>query len=131
MRIEGVPEFKFYKTGIFRITKGFTVYHNNEMLVIPAGVLINGATIPKFLTWILDPFHKEYFIPSIAHDCLVGEFDTTIPLVDITTGKRRYLTWKESSVFFREMMKISGAGKFKQRLFYHAVMLKKRIGWGT
>jgi len=114
------------KPNQFVITKGFKAIRGNDTLMIEEGLIINGASIPKPFTLFLDRFHPYYNRPSIIHDALVGEFGDKSKVVN-TQGEERELSWKESAVWFREAMKEEGANKLMRRVFYHAVMSKKRL----
>jgi len=114
------------KPNQFIITKGFTAIRGNDTLEIEKGLIINGASIPKPFTLFLDRFHPHYNRPSIIHDALVGEFCAKSKVMSIN-GTERELTWKESAVWFREAIKEEGGNKLLRRVFYHVVMLKKRL----
>ncbi|MAG76554.1 MAG: hypothetical protein CL811_07320 [Colwelliaceae bacterium] len=128
MKIIGQPTLESHpeKPGLFVVKKGFRAVRGNWTLRIEPGLVINGASIPPPFCLFLDRLHPDYNRPSIIHDALVGEFGLKAFITD-KYGTKRRLTWKEAAVWFREAMKAEGAPKVKRRLFYHAVMLKKRV----
>jgi len=115
------------KPNQFIVTKGFTVIKGNDTLEIKEGLIVNGASIPKPFTLFFDRFHPHYNRPSIIHDALVGEFGAKA-MVKNSNGTKRELTWKEAAVWMREAIKEEGGNKLLRRVFYHAVMMKKRAG---
>ena len=128
MKIIGHPSIDPHPTepNQFIVSVGFKAIRGDWTLTIEPGLIINGASIPKPFTLFLDRFHPNYNRPSIIHDALVGEFGKKV-MVRHSCGTKRYLSWKEAAVWFREAMKYEGANKLMRRVFYHAVMLKKRL----
>ena len=103
-------------------------------ITIPAGTPTNGATIPWPINKWLRPYDEDYKYATLVHDCLVGEFTDRMPITSVG-GLQRVLSWKESAVWMREMMRVDYNGdgkrdnsKFIRKLFYHSVMLYKRLG---
>jgi len=125
----GTPEFKFspYGRGRFKLSVGFCAQVGRYRAYVPNGAITNGASIPLIFWPILSPYDPEWFLASVVHDALVGEFDDPISVIDVVTGAERQLSWKESAQFMRELMKCLKASKWKRHLFYHAIMLKRRI----
>lgn len=127
----GSPQLEFYPRGKgrFKVTKGFSAQVGRMRVAVPIGTITNGATIPSFLWPVLSPYDPEWFIASIVHDGLVGEFNDPVKARDIITGEEKVLTWKESAQFMRGLMKTLNAPRYKRHLFYHAMMAKKRINY--
>ena len=110
------------------VANDFSVAKGAWVGIIKAGSVINGASIPFPFTLWLDKYDPDYIIAAVIHDCLCGEHAKPIKVAD-SLGNERQLTWKESAVWFREAMKLNrGNHKLIRRVFYHAVMLVKRIG---
>lgn len=141
MKVIGKPVFTFHDKipGAFVIEQGFTVITNTFTYEMAKGTVINGASIPFLATIFFDRYNPEYFLASAAHDDWVGEFGRKAK-VKFHSGIERELSWVEAAKAFRELMKVDVfvidgkevknrvAGKFKRRVFYHAVMLKSRAG---
>ena len=111
------------------------VARDNWAVTIPAGFVFNGASIPwPFNIW-LDPYNEDWLLASLIHDALIGERGKRIP-VNSVGGLTRILTWKEGASWFRDILKMDvdedgekDNGKVIRRIFYHAVMLKSRLGF--
>lgn len=114
------------KPNQFIVERGFKAIRGNWTLTIEPGLIINGASIPKPFTLIFDRFDPRYNRPSIIHDALVGEFCDKVKVTN-SQGHSREVSWKEAAVWFREAIKEEGGNKLLRRVFYHAVMLKKRL----
>jgi hypothetical protein len=78
---------------------------------------------------LLPRLHPNYLTAAIIHDALTGQFNQgMLAVVKNKRGIERTLTWKESAVWFREALKMNpNNSKVIRRVFYHAVMLKKRF----
>ena len=127
MLIDGQLKISPHPTmpSVFIVTEGFSVEWDGEIAIVPVGALVNGASIPKFLHWIIPPWHPHYSLPSALHDVLVGELDQEKAYVTNEAGEQYQLTWNESAAWFREAMDAEGAPRFKRQLFHRAVILYK------
>lgn len=113
--------------GLAIVRNGFSVTKNGWTASIHDGLVTDGASIPWPFTIWLDKFDEDYILAAVVHDALVGQYNNPI-LVEDDRGRTRRLTWKEAAVWFRELMKADkDNGKFIRRVFYHAVMFKKRF----
>ena len=127
--ISGKPQFEFceYGNGQFRVTCGFVAQVGRNRVFIPVGTRTNGASIPAIFRVVFDPYGRDYFLAATVHDALVGEFGDKVRVHDIVNGESKHLNWKEAAQFFRELMRVSKAPNWKCHIFYHAVMLLKRL----
>lgn len=106
----------------------FTVRRGDWVCTIPACSTTDGASIPKMFQFIWKPFNPDYAWKALVHDLLCGQFSDRIYVYN-ATGAKRQLTWKEAAVWFRDLMKHEDSNnKLTRRLFYHAIMSKKRLG---
>lgn len=123
MKISGWPSLSPHKTKPTRfvIEAGFKAEKNGWIVEILPGDETNGTT---YLPWLR--FHPCITRAIILHDELVGEFG------EKRKAKRGYeereLTWKESAVWLREAIDHDHGSKLMKWAFYHAVMMKKRLG---
>jgi hypothetical protein len=107
----------------------------NWFVTIPAGFVFNGASIPwPFSIW-LDPHNEDWLLAALIHDALIGERGKRISVISVG-GIDRILTWKEGASWFRDILKMDydedgerDNRKIIRRTFYHAVMLKSRLGF--
>ena len=106
----------------------FTVRRGDWYCVIPKNSETDGASIPKIFQFIWKPFDKDYGWKALCHDLWCGQFVDRIYVYN-NNGDKRKLTWKEAAVWFRDLMKHEDSNnKLTRRLFYQAIMVKKRIG---
>lgn len=113
---------------LMQVVNKFTITNGAYSVTIKEGAVTDGATIPWPFTFWFDPFDEDYIIASVVHDCLIGQFGAPYLVVGIEGGTKQ-LTWKEAAVWCRELMKLNkGNHKIIRRLFYHSIMLKKRLG---
>lgn len=127
--ITGKAQFEFvsHGKGRFKLMSGLVAQVGRKRVFIPDGTITNGASIPAIFRFLFDPFDPEYFKAAVVHDALVGEFTGPVRYHDIIDGDSGYMDWKEAAQFFRELMKSSNSPKWKRHLFYHAVMIPKRL----
>jgi hypothetical protein len=111
------------------VDEDFTVVKAGWSLTIEAGTVSDGASIPWPFNKLLPRLHPNYLTAAIIHDALTGQFNQgMLAVVKNKRGIERTLTWKESAVWFREALKMNpNNSKVIRRVFYHAVMLKKRF----
>lgn len=107
------------------VVKQFTAVKNGWSLLVLAGTCTDGASIPWPFTIWLDKYDQDYIVAAVIHDTLVGQFGAPA-MVYAESGQGRVLSWKEAAVWFRAAMKADN-DKLIRRVFYHAVMLWKRI----
>lgn len=49
-------------------------------VIIPAGTISDGATVPRLLWWFLPPWGDEATIPAVLHDYLCEQLDNGVPV---------------------------------------------------
>jgi len=111
-----------------KITRSFKFYWNDdcrgEYIEVPVGAITDFATIPWFLRWLWKPDLDDIRVPSVVHDCMIGQYNTLVPIMEDAQAVR-YPTWEESARWFKRALKVRKCGKFKRNVFYGAVLL-----WG-
>jgi hypothetical protein len=73
---------------------------------VPAGFLTDGASVPKCLQWVLDPFDEKYATASVVHDYLYYS---------------HLKTKTESDKIFLDIMLKMGTSYIEAKTFYYAV----------
>ena len=117
-----------YRRGISLVIEDFEVKKGGWTLKVKSGARTDGASIPFPFSLFLDKYDKDYITAAVAHDCLVGQFSDFPQTVVDSVGNARTLTWKESAIWMREIMKADPDNNERiRRIFYQAVMLKKRL----
>lgn len=70
-----------YNKDLWKLVPGFRYYVGSEdsgiYVDIPTGFLTDGATIPRFLWWLLPPI-GEYSQATTLHDRLCGVYEITV-----------------------------------------------------
>ena len=89
---------------------------NGFLITVPKGFITDGASIPKSLQWIYDPFGK-YIKGAVIHDYLYSKYNDT--------GINRTLADK----IFDFIMKETGVNDKTRRKFYVAVKCFGKIFW--
>lgn len=100
-----------------RILEADYIYSINGFLItVPKGFITDGASIPKSLQWIYDPYGK-YIKAAVIHDYLYSKYNDT--------GINRTLADK----IFDFIMKETGVNAKTRRKFYVAVKYFGKIFW--
>ena len=95
------------------------VYDINGYLIrVPKSFITDGASVPKSLQWLYNPFGK-YIKAAVIHDYLYSCYNNT--------GINRTLADK----IFRHIMKETGVDKRTCRRFYNAVKYFGATSWKT
>lgn len=89
---------------------------NGFLITVPNGFITDGASIPKSLQWIYEPF-GEYIKGAVIHDYLYSKYNDT--------GINRTLADK----IFDFIMKETGVNAKTRRKFYVAVKYFGKIFW--
>lgn len=89
---------------------------NGFLITVPKGFITDGASIPKSLQWIYDPYGK-YIKAAVIHDYLYSKYNDT--------GINRTLADK----IFDFIMKETGVNAKTRRKFYVAVKYFGKIFW--
>ena len=94
----------------------YTYSINGFLITVPKGFITDGASIPKSLQWIYDPYGK-YIKGAVIHDYLYSKYNDT--------GINRTLADK----IFDFIMKETGVNSKTRRKFYIAVKYFGKIFW--
>ena len=106
----------------------FKVIRNGWTATIEPNSITDGASVPWPFSLIWKPFNSDYSWKALVHDELCGQFKDPI-FVANKNGVERQLSWKEAASWFRDLMQMGHSNrKIRRRLFYHAIMMKKRVG---
>lgn len=89
---------------------------NGFLITVPKGFITDGASIPKSLQWIYDPYGK-YIKAAVIHDYLYSKYNDT--------GINRTLADK----ILDFIMKETGVNGKTRRKFYVAVKYFGKIFW--
>ena len=93
------------------------VYDINGYLIrVPKSFITDGASVPKSLQWLYNPFGK-YIKAAVIHDYLYSAYNNT--------GINRTLADK----IFRHIMKETGVDNRTVRRFYNAVKYFGETSW--
>jgi len=94
------------------------VYDINGYLIrVPKSFITDGASVPKSLQWLYNPYGK--YIKAAVHDYLYSVYNNT--------GINRTLSDK----IFRHIMKETGVDSRTVRRFYNAVKCFGETSWKT
>lgn len=121
--IELFSGFTYYRNPIYRedgsikppseYTDSEKKYRSFEQIVVPAGFISDGATIPKGFTWLYPKIGGRYTKAAILHDYMYTN---------------AIATKKEADTIFEEALKVLGCNKFTVKVFMLGVKL---IGKGN
>ena len=89
---------------------------NGFLITVPKGFITDGASIPKSLQWLYNPFGR-YIKAAIVHDFLYSSYNNT--------GINRTLADK----IFRHIMQETGVDNRTVRRFYTAVRCFGETSW--
>lgn len=124
---EGKPILKFHPTkkNFLMTVAPFKLRLNeNDFCEIPAGSLINGASIPLIFQVFFSVYDPRYNLAAAFHDPACGEEQEKI--LAFIDGEYRPMTWRESAQWFKAGIDCKCQDKWLGAIFYQAVMLKKR-----
>lgn len=97
----------------------------------PRQGITNGASIPWPICYLFGGrLNQDFDESAFWHDLLVGEFQDRVPVRHVLTGYERDLTWDEAASWFYDLLKCEDRkanGKLRRKLFYHAVMMLRRL----
>lgn len=86
-----LPSSRAYGKGLWKVVPGFRYYVGSETsgvyVDVPTGFLTDGATIPRFLWWLLPPI-EEYSQATTLHDRLCTLYEVT----ELRDGIERQVT---------------------------------------
>lgn len=118
---------RILKKDHWRVVDTFKFYEGSadtlRWVVVPAGFLTDGATIPWFLRWIVSPW-GDHGQAAAVHDYLV-EYASLYQ-----NNERVTIDRKTTDSIFNTAMRASGVSTFKRRLMYCAVRLWSIFGSG-
>lgn len=96
---------------LFIVASPIGIQWKGEGFTVPVGAVVNGASIPWIIRWLLPRWHHDYDMASIVHDFAVGEH-----------GRKPAMKWKEAAELFTDIMRHQGAPEWKARLFRFFVL---------
>lgn len=105
---------------VYRVKQGFRYYvgdrDNREWVYVPKGFLTDGATIPKWLHWLIKPWGKH------GQACIVHDVLCLYPFVHGPDGTRM-ISFNRAHKIFREALKVTGNNSIKVFAMYWAVRI--------
>lgn len=112
----GTYQIEEVDSRLFKTLQDLTYIANNgEIILVPAGFITDGASIPKiFWSIIGSPFTGKYKKPALIHDYLYA--------IHLTSRKR------VDSIFI-EGMKYLGVSRIKRVLMWFAVKVGGAFVW--
>src|SRR5690349_11740722 len=109
----GQPEVEFIRDRQVRLLKQYTFVrgwrahrHHYEEWAAEAGLLFDGACVPRLLRWFADPFARDHRLAAVIHDAAYKRRDKPRAVCD--------------QVLY-EALRASGVSPLKASLFYWAV----------
>ncbi|MDH2154241.1 DUF1353 domain-containing protein [Stenotrophomonas sp. GD03657] len=109
----------------WRVARSFKFYvgerSDNRWVLIPAGYLSDGATVPRILWWLIPPWGRHGHA-AIVHDYLCDY----ARLYD--NGEEKFVPRKQADKIFNEAMKVTKVNPIIRHLMYGAVRLWARFG---
>lgn len=110
---------------MYRVMTSFKFYigdrKNKTWAVVPEGFVSDGASVPKFLHWLIKPWGK-HGQAAVLHDFLC---DQCVVYVD---GKSEQITYNRAHKIFKEALRVSRVSNFNIFLMYWAVRIRFFLG---
>jgi len=125
--------FSIYKKGLYKTRTEFVFYYNDdktgEYLIVPAGTIFNGASIPKPIQKLFNwnPIDPRWVQASVVHDCLVGEFTLRSFVVNAEQKTIRQLSWNEAAKWFDKALKVKTSYNNCPKEYRHTFVLAVRF----
>lgn len=122
MRRKGDDLFSPLPDGRIRLDQPFhctikNLPNHEHRIIVPAGFISDGASIPKSLWWLVGPpIASNHLIPSVVHDYLC----------DTATNRNERLI---GDAVFRLLLEQYHVPPWKQRVMFVGVMLQGRFLW--
>lgn len=108
----------------WRVKDTFKFYYGNEenpyWVIVPAGFLTDGASVPRILWWLLPPW-SAYSQAAAVHDYLL-EYATSYH-----HGRQVNVTRGQADRVFRDAMRVAGIGTWPRQVMYVGVRLWGKI----
>lgn len=101
---------------LFAVAEPIRVQWETEDFTVPVGAVVNGASIPYVLRWLLPRWHHDYDLASIVHDFVVGEH-----------GRNASMRWEDAARLFADIMRKQGAPEWKIKLFRFAILKYRHV----
>lgn len=98
---------------------------HGQMLIVPAGTVTDGASVPRFLHWWLPALHREYVQAALLHDYLY-ETHASERLAEHIGQHANRGRWLADRLF---LAGLKGTKKWRNHLLYAAVRLFGGKGW--
>lgn len=107
-----------YKKPLYRVTTPFSFYigakEDQKWVHVPEGYLTDGASVPKWLHWLIKPWGK-HGQAAVVHDILCE-----IPYIQTAEGAR-IVSYNRIHKIFKEALQVTGNSKLKCFAMYWAV----------
>lgn len=117
-----------YNKSLWKLIPGFRYYVGSEdsgvYVDVPTGFLTDGATIPRFLWWLLPPI-DEYSQATTLHDRLCSVYTVTVVKNGVATETK--VTRKVIDGILDEAMGVLEITPWKRRLIMAGVNLYRLI----
>lgn len=109
-----LPSSRMYNKDLWKLVPGFRYYIGSEnstrYVDVPTGFLTDGATIPRFLWWLLPPI-GEYTQATTLHDYLCNTYKITEVINGVATEVA--VTRKEIDAILAEAMEVLEVTRWK------------------
>lgn len=117
-----------YNKSLWKLVPGFRYYVGSEdsgiYVDVPTGFLTDGATIPRFLWWLLPPI-DEYSQATTLHDLLCSLYEITVVKNGIATQVK--VNRKEVDRILDEAMGVLEVTLWKHKLIMAGVNLYRLV----
>lgn len=117
-----------YGIDLWKIVEGYRYYigaeDSSRYIDIPTGYLTDGASIPRFLWWVLPPL-GEYTQATTVHDYLCNTYEITEVINGVPTQVP--VTRKEIDEILYEALRVLKVEKWKQCVIKAGVNLYRFV----
>jgi hypothetical protein len=93
---------------VFELSTNLIFESSKYQIIVYSGHITDGASVPRFMWWLMDPFSGNYLPAAIIHDALYAS---------------QILSKEESDLIFLEGMLCCGVSNFTAHIMYNAVKL--------
>ena len=117
-----------YNKDLWKLIPGFRYYigveNSNNYVDVPTGFITDGATIPRWLWWLLPPI-GEYSQATTLHDYLCRTYSITTINNEVVTEKE--ITRKQVDLILEESLKVLETAPWKIKCIMLGVTLYRVI----
>lgn len=117
-----------YNKDLWKLIPGFRYYigveNSNNYVDVPTGFITDGATIPRWLWWLLPPL-GEYSQATTLHDYLCRTYSITTINNEVVTEKE--ITRKQVDLILEESLKVLETAPWKIKCIMLGVTLYRVI----